>query len=844
MAADVATALGGGRTFTRTPWGYQASDIWVAAAAGHLVAELPPEGYDEKYKQWAFVDLPILPDPFRYTVRDKRAGDRMRDLAQLIRDPAVTEVVNACDAGREGELIFKLIVQYARLDAPKPIRRAWFASLTADAVRDAFANLRDDGEMAGLEAAARARSEADWVVGMNATRAATVTLGGGRQLLSLGRVQTPTLALVVRRDLEIEAFTPVEYFVVDATFAVAGGSYRGRWRAGCVPDAVDRFDAKADADDVVSRVRAAGVGQVNTVEVTTEQVGAPKLFDLTDLQREANRRYGMSAADTLVAAQSCYETHKVLSYPRTDSRYLTTDMVSVVPDLVARVRAADSTYEAAADAVAGADAMRLVNDAKVTDHHALIPTNAAHDLAALSQNERRIYDLVVRRFLAALSGPQELERTIIWTAVPTTSATEWFRTAGRRQLVPGWRVAWPEGAWGIGKPAASDADDDSDDDSDDQELPAVAANDGAQVTAVDATGKWTRPPAAYTEATLLGVMAAAGRLVDDDELADALRERGLGTPATRAAVIEKLLSVEYITRQGRKLKATDKGRGLIVALGAHPLTQPELTGEWEAKLRVMERADGEGARVASGEFRDGVRAFTAEVVAGLAEATPAQLLAGRRKLAPCPMPECGGDIVDGRKAWGCSTYVNRDEPGCGFVVWKEQSGKKVTEAQLLRKVAAIASGKEPPPPKPGPRVELGPCPSDGCAGVIVERPKSWGCNSWRSPKETGCGYVLWKTNPDGTELDEAGARAHLAAGTMNARQVVVFADCPRCDGQITDRGNVLGCNSWKSKRSPGCGTSVWRTTRDGTVLSDDDVRAALAAMVGTEAPKRSSKKKS
>jgi DNA topoisomerase III len=836
VAADIAAALGGG--FTRTPWGHASRDVLVAAAAGHLVAELPPEGYDQKYKKWDFADLPIVPDTFRYTVRDKRAGERMRDLAELIQREDVTEIVNACDAGREGELIFKLILQYARLPQPKTVLRAWFSSMTPEAICAAFDDLRPDHEMAGLEAAARARSEADWVVGMNATRAATLTLGGTRQLLSLGRVQTPTLALVVRRDVEIDDFVSVPYYTVEGAFGAPGGGYVGSWRSGREGDARDRFDSQADADDVKTRVQACGVAQVADVEVKPESISAPRLFDLTDLQREANRRYGMTAARTLAAAQSCYETHKVLSYPRTDSRYLPGDMAAVVPNLVARVRAADADYHTASDAVlAACDASRLVNDAKVTDHHALVPTDAPHNLAALSIEERRVYDLVARRLLAALLPPQQLERTVVWTVAATTGGPEWFRSSGRRDIAPGWRIAWPEGSWGEKEEPEEEGGDD------DQQLPHLSTGEEVQVTGVRVTERHTKPPARYNEAALLGVMATAGRLVDDDDLAEALRERGLGTPATRASIIERLIKVEYLERQGRQLRCTDKGRGLILALGEHPLTLPELTGGWERQLRVIEGSDSGTVPGLRRDFDAAVRAFATEVVAGLDGATPAQLLAGRRKLAACPMPGCVGDVVTGRRGWGCTTYVSRDEPGCGFVVWKEQGGKKVTEAALLKKIEAIRSGKEPPPPPPTPRVVIGACPNDGCDGEIVARPKSWGCTSWRSPKQTGCGYVLWKTNPDGTELDETGARAHLAAGTMNAREVVVFAACPRCDGEVIDRGNVLGCNSWKSKRSPGCGTTVWRTTRDGRRLTDDEVKDALAAMVGTEAPKRTTRKR-
>lgn len=831
VAADVAAALTQ-HTFTRTPWGYQSPQMWVAAAAGHLVAELPPEGYDERYKKWEFGDLPIIPDQFKYTVRDSRAADRMRTLAELVRDPAVTQLVNACDAGREGELIFKLIVQYCRLPQPKTIRRAWFSSLTPDAITEAFDNLVDDEEMAGLEAAARARSEADWVVGMNATRAATCTLGGGRQLLTLGRVQTPTLALVVNRDLTIDNFTPTDYYTVEATFRAAGGTYTGKWRSGTASGDTDRLDNKPDADAIANLAKRVAAGTVITVDKRRETAKPPKLFDLTDLQREANRRYGMTAAATLAAAQTCYETHKVLSYPRTDSRYLPADMVGEIPAIVASVAAADDTYADVATNVDPASITHAVNDDKVTDHHAIIPTKATHNLDALSVNERRIYDLVARRLLAALLPAQLIDRTVVWTQVTDNTSTAVFRSTGRVDIAPGWRLAWPEGSWGgDDKPAKNTEADD------DQALPELTERENVGVADTKVSTNQTRPPDRYNEAALLGAMATAGNLVEDDDMAEAMKERGLGTPATRASIIERLISIEYLARSGRQLKATDKGRGLIVALGDHPLTQPALTGQWEAELRNMEQhihtKDAEAHRQ---QFRSAIATFATDICTGLVDATPQRMLAGRRRLARCPMPDCGGHVVEGRRAWGCDTYQSADEPGCGFVVWKENAGKKVTEKALLKRIADIASGKTPPPQPPGKRTVLGRCPMVDCDSDIVERPKSWGCTSWKGPKDTGCGYVIWKTNPDGTAVTEQQAAEMLTTGATNNVERVVFAPCPRCDGNIIDRGRALGCDSWKSKRSPGCRTTVWRTTRDGRTLTDDEVRAALAAMEGTTAP--------
>lgn len=845
VAADVARALSSSHKFEKTEWGFASQDVLVAAAAGHLVSELYPEEYDEKYKVWSYDTLPVIPERVMYKPRDARAAQRLKLLAGLLRRDDVTEVVNACDAGREGELIFKLIAQYAKVSG-KTISRAWFSSMTSQAILAAFAALKPDVEMKPLEAAARCRAEADWLVGMNATRAASCTLGGGRLTLSLGRVQTPTLALVVARDLEIESFTPQDYFQIEATFLAKSGTYKGSWRSGHDSEALDRFSSLEDAEALLNRVKSATRFFVDAVEVRQEDVAPPRLFDLTDLQREANKKYGMTATKTLAAAQACYETHKVLSYPRTDSRYITADMSSLIGALVKRVKAADPIYTAAADAVLGAlDPKVIVNDAKVNDHHAIIPTDAAHDLSKLSEDERRVYDLVTRRMLAALLPPQRLERTIVWTVAQTVTGNENFRSAGRRELETGWRLAWPESSAEKpkrGSKAEADEDESEDEATESQELPAVAQNESVQLKDGQTKAKQTKPPARFTEASLLGALASAGRLVGDDELADAMKERGLGTPATRASIMERLVDVEYIARHGRQLRATDKGRGVIIALGSHPLTLPDLTGGWEQRLRDMERSDPDSVEELRASFSADVKQFAREVCAGFKDSTPEQMRAGRRKIADCPMPECSGTVVEGKKAWGCDTYKSKEDTGCGLVIWKTQSGKSVTEKQLVVRLEDIRTGKAEPPKPPGERVVVAPCPTAGCSGEILEREKSWGCSSWKSPKEVGCGYVVWRKNSDGTEVSTEAALTFISSGTTNAKpKPAAFSACPRCKGEVIDRGKFYGCNSWQSPTKKGCGTTVWKI-QDGKEVSPEEVTAQLEAMRGTKATKKTTKR--
>ena len=860
VAADVARALGAGRSFEKQPWGLSSADLLVAAAAGHLVAELPPEKYDEKLKKWAYEDLPILPEPFLYEPRDERASVRLRQLADLMRREDVTEIVNACDAGREGELIFKLILQFSRLAVPKKIKRAWFSSMTNQAIQDAFANLRDDQEMLPLEYAARCRAEADWLVGMNATRAATCTLGGQRQMLSLGRVQTPTLAMVVRRDLDIESFVPEDYFQVRATLEKSidnvAKPVTGWWRSSREPDALDRFTDRINAQDVADRALAGATALVVDIQVKEESVAPPRLFDLTDLQREANKRYGLTAARTLEIAQALYETHKFLSYPRTDSKYITSDMVSVIAPVVQRVKASSPSLQIPADAVlASCDPLVLVNDAKVNDHHAIIPTDGNHDLTKLSVEERNVYDLVARRLLAALLPHQKLERTTIWLNV--TDEPILFRVAGRVELLPGWKVAWfnekddsDEGkaaAKSANKATKKDANSAQDDDAEDAdevdggELPRMAVGDVLPVRQMDVVDRQTKAAPRFNEASLLGAMSTSGRLVTDEDAADAMKDSGLGTPATRASILERLVKVEYLERQGRQLRATAKGRGVVLALGEHPLVLPDMTGEWERRLRLIERGSPQEAEAARATFATDVRTFASEIVSGFAEMTPELLKAGRKVISPCPVPTCEGVVIESARGWGCDSWRSKDEPGCGFSVWKSNNGKKVTDKDLAKRIVDVREGRVIVSP-PVPKTVLGPCPV--CSKDVVERQASWGCSSWRSPKETGCGYVIWKKDTDGSEVDEARAKDMLALGRSNAREKPpAFTSCPRCSGNIVAREKAYSCDSWSPSKK-GCGTVVWKV-QAGHELTPEEALVQLEALKGTKAApakKKSSKR--
>ena len=626
----------------------------ITWAVGHLVQLAEPDEYNEKFKKWRMADLPILPDRFKLVVRDERSKKQMGVVTKLLGRDDIDLVVNACDAGREGELIFAYV--YEKAGGRKPVKRLWLNSMTKQAMKDAFAHLRDAAELELLEAAARSRSEADWIVGMNATRAATIRLRSSFDgAVSLGRVQTPTLAILARREEEIRAFTPEPYWLVDAEFAASGERvYEGRYHAGAQP----RLASAEEAARIVEAVQG-GRGTITKLEKTTRKERAPLLYDLTTLQRDANTRFGFSARRTLAAAQRLYEEHKALTYPRTSSRFLTSDMVGEIKPTAAQVgRTKD--YAQAAAYVTGLDLLplaRVVDDAKVGDHHAIIPTNAQHVLERMNEDDRRVYDLVTRRFLAVFHPEAVFENT----RVETTVVEHVFRTRGKVLVVPGWRGVYGQLADGGAR--------DEDDEGREQQLPRLEQGEDADVRRVESLAKETKPPRRYTDASLLGAMETAGKLVDDDELREAMKDSGIGTPATRAAIIERLIEVGYVERDARALVCTEKGLNVVRLLGEHPLTSPGLTGEWERRLALIEQGSDSRDR-----FMHDIGSFAHSTVTEL-DAKLKDVRIPRATLGPCPV--CGHEIVENRKGFSC---WSREDPGCGFVIWKSKAGKNLGPA--------------------------------------------------------------------------------------------------------------------------------------------------------------------
>jgi DNA topoisomerase-3 len=626
----------------------------ITWAVGHLVQLAEPDEYDPKFKRWRMADLPIVPERFRLVVRDERSKKQMSVVTKLLHREDIGDVINACDAGREGELIFAYL--YEKAASKLPVRRLWLSSMTAQAMRDAFASLRPSAELHSLEQAARSRSEADWIVGMNATRAATIRLRSSFDgAVSLGRVQTPTLAILARREEEIRAFKPEPYWLVDAEFEPSQDAkrhYAGRFHAGSKP----RLATEAEALAIVAACTNGG-GEITKVEKRELVEKPPMLYDLTTLQREANTRFGFSARRTLGAAQRLYEEHKALTYPRTNSRFLTSDMAGeIVP--IADLLGARSEYRAAAEYVVSLDVLplgRVIDDSKVSDHHAIIPTRAEHPVDKMEPDDRRVYDLVVRRFLAAFHPDALLENT----RVETTVAGHVFRTRGKVLLVPGWRGVYL--ADEDEQPADGPADEDE---TREQQLPRLEQGEPSRVLEIESLSKETKPPRRYSDASLLGAMETAGKLVDDEELREAMKDSGIGTPATRAAIIERLIDVGYVERDGRSLVATEKGLNVIRLLGEHALTSPDLTGSWEQRLGRIER--GEDSRE---QFMRDIAGFAKETVDVLDE-TLKDVRIPRANLGPCPV--CGHDIIENRKGYSC---WSREDPGCGFVIWKAKASK-------------------------------------------------------------------------------------------------------------------------------------------------------------------------
>src|SRR5437870_8284844 len=590
VANDIARALGG---LKKVDEHFEDDRYLISSAIGHLVELALPSELDVKRGKWSFANLPIIPEQFELKPIEKTKS-RFNMLKRLMQRKDVDLLINACDAGREGELIFRYLVKSSGIK--KPVRRLWLQSMTSDAILDAFEHLRSDEEMIPLGKAAVCRSESDWLVGIHGTRAMTAfttRTAGGFQLTPVGRVQTPTLAILAEREDKIHQFKPRTYFEVFGDFEVKAGTYRGRWfredftKNGDEDARAERIWDKALAEEI--KDRCSGKSGVATEERKPTTQAPPLLYDLTSLQREANAR-GFSAKRTLQIAQQLYERFKVITYPRTDSRYLPEDYLPTVRSTLSKI---DNQFaRKALDNDWVKPSKRIFNNAKISDHFAIVPSGQAPH--GLDEAQAKIYDMIVRRFIAIYFPAAQFEVTTRITRVEKDA----FKSEGKIMKEPGWLEVYRREA--------------PTDDQGGQSLVAISDNEQAKVLDVDVAQSETKPPARFNEATLLSAMEGAGKFVEDEELRDAMREKGLGTPATRAAIIEGLISQGYVIRQGRDLIATAKGMALITLLrgiGVTELCSPEMTGEWEYKLKRMAKGD-----MKRKEFMAQIREFTREIV--------------------------------------------------------------------------------------------------------------------------------------------------------------------------------------------------------------------------------------
>ncbi len=672
VANDIARALGG---FTRHGDYFESEDYVLSSAIGHLLELVAPEGVEVKRGKWSFANLPVVPPHFDLKPIE-RTEDRLKLLLKLLKRKDVSGVINACDAGREGELIFRYIMQHA--GNKKPIQRLWLQSMTQGAIREGFEGLRSDKSMLPLADAAVCRSESDWLVGINGTRAMTAfnSKEGGFYKTTVGRVQTPTLAILVEREDRIRKFVSRDYWELHATFAAAAGSYNGRWFDERFAKAAKEEDAEARPERLWDAARAEALRQkcegkpgIATEEAKPTTQISPLLFDLTSLQREANGRFGFSARTTLSLAQALYEKHKVLTYPRTDARALPEDYLPTVKStmemLAGKAKGKDKSEGVAAYAPFARQVLkegwvkpskRIFDNTKISDHFAIIPTLQAP--GNLSDAEAKLYDMVVKRFLAVFFPAAEF---LVTTRI-TRVEGEPFKSEGRVMVKPGWLAIYGR-----------------DTEKDDALMVAISAGEKVKTTEVEVRANQTKPPARFSEATLLSAMEGAGKLIEDEELREAMSEKGLGTPATRASVIEGLIFEDYVHRNGRELVPTPKAFSLMFALGHFgitELTSPELTGEWEFKLKQMER--GELGRA---EFMDHIVGATRELVGAIKNGDIPDTAFLTLK-APCP--KCGGKVQENYRKFQCQA--------CDFAIWKVVSSREFAPEEIEELIAKHSVG--------------------------------------------------------------------------------------------------------------------------------------------------------
>ncbi len=731
VAADIARALGG---FTRHDDYFESATFILSSAIGHLVEIAAPEEYEVKRGKWSFTHLPVIPPHFDLLPIEKTES-RLKLLARLAKRKEVDGLINACDAGREGELIFSYIVQHSGIK--KPVERLWLQSMTKQAIQTGFQALRPATELHGLRDAAMCRSESDWLVGINGTRAMTAfnSKNGGFHLTTVGRVQTPTLTILVEREEKIRRFVSREYWEIEAEFTCAAGRYTGRW--------FDKGYKKSDDDEASATrlwdaARAQAIhdrclGQLGVVSEETKPSSRlpPLLFDLTSLQREANSRFGFSAKTTLGLAQALYEKHKVLTYPRTDARALPEDYVGQISTILSGLPV---EYTPLANQITKNGWIRpnkrIFDNSKISDHFAIIPTGTPPK--GLSEIEHKLYDLVTRRFLAIFYPPAEY----LVTSRITHIQADAFKTEGKVLVQPGWLTVYGKG---------------SESDEDGPPLVPVTRDETVDTTAVAIKAHQTRPPARYNEATLLSAMEGAGKMVDDEELRAAMAGRGLGTPATRAAIIEGLITEKYLYREGRELIPTTKAFQLLIALRGlkiNELCSPELTGNWELELKKMEQ--GQRTRA---DFMQDIAAITERMVAQI-KAHQDDDIIGEFATLTTPCPKCGGTVKENYKKFACQA--------CDWSTWKIVAGRQfeVSEMETLL--------------------------TDGRVGPLV---------GFRSKMGRPFDAEIRLNDEKMPEFDFGEPESGAGSEPVDLTGLTSLGPCPKCAAQVYPIGSVYACEN-------------------------------------------------
>lgn len=644
VAQDIAKSLS--ENFNKNDGFLEGDNLIISWAVGHLLELAMPQDYDERLQRWNINMLPVLPEPFQLLPKQSTIK-QLRILRDLIKRQDVDGLINGCDAAREGELIFRYIIQF--LKCRKPHSRLWLSETTPAAIRDAFKNLRPDSEMQNLARAAISRSQADWIVGINATRGFTVQFG---DKLTVGRVQTPTLALIVNREREIESFIPSPYYEIEGLFAVNEElNFKGKWFKG----KKERFNDRDQAEEILRLLAPGSTAIITDVKQKEVQEKPPQLFNLNDLQKEANKKYGFTAEQTLNIAQKLYENH-LITYPRTDSKYLTATMAATLPGRLNALIGTELGPVIVEIKPRTTKDRRYVDDKKVSDHTALVVTDSAP--TKMSQREQQIYMLIARRMVAIFLPPARIQRT----TVIITCQGETFVSKGRVIAEFGWKVLY----------GSAPADDEE---NKEPTLPALSLNQTLNLEKAEILDKETNPPKRFTEADLLSAMENVGRRIDDEELREAMIGKGLGTPATRAAIIEKLISVGYIERQKKILIPTVKGKHLIDIVTSE-LKDPELTAEWEKKLADIEKGQYE-----RDVFMQEIKEFTRQIIANLM-AKETNPIPGSNDAVNCigACPVCGKPVLESQKGYGCSGWKD----GCKFVIWKVIAGMKISENQAKK----------------------------------------------------------------------------------------------------------------------------------------------------------------